>query len=710
MAIDYKNRELSELYKEIEQNIVVLPNFQRGFVWSIEEQRKLLSSITVRIPIGSTLHLKGSKNDFSARGLCELTRVIPSKEECEYVLDGQQRLSTLKNTFYDVYATSSKWSPVWDSLFKQLRVRWFFAVEEDDIFGLSKLYFDENTIYELEPRMFLDVVKYKKIHKTKDHDKWYHPAYIPKDREGNIIIGSNEKKLHIAQKYAQEKLLPLYEIYQGDNGIHSKVIELIGKNKVEELKAKSKDIKEKAIIDYKDHIISLLSPVEDKIKEIFDDLNNNQIDQLFDELCTRWISQVQSFIKNIINIKMPIILLEQKEAGRAAAIFEEMNNGGTALSIYDLIVAKAANADSSSESLTTRIIQLLEKIESNMLGINKWKASYFTDVKQNMLSKSFQSIYLNSLAMLVAKQNESNIDKNIISRNSVLSLTPDAINQNNAHVLKALKRAYAFLQIRCGVISEKQVIYDYMMLPIIYFISEDSIWEDEKKLKILEAWYWSWLFSGKYKERQDDQFVKDIEYLKNILEKEQELNVSDFISDRIMNTPDYSDKITLLNNNEAIDNIAPKAMKDAILQYILSRKPLDFIPDDDKILTAYKAASNFEKDEDKNCKKYKLEAHHIIPLGIATKIGENSEQVRDDKTHVLNSPLNYTYISECANRAISNKDYALYKQELTNKISSHLLQLADYESLDNVKTCLENRFDHVQTTLKSEITELITQG
>jgi len=65
--MEYKPVILKEIIEKIEKNEYILPNFQRGFVWSLEAQKKLIASIIVRIPIGSTLHLRGNKNSFSAR-------------------------------------------------------------------------------------------------------------------------------------------------------------------------------------------------------------------------------------------------------------------------------------------------------------------------------------------------------------------------------------------------------------------------------------------------------------------------------------------------------------------------------------------------------------------------------------------------------------------------------------------------------------------
>jgi hypothetical protein len=412
---------------------------------------------------------------------------------------------------------------------------------------------------------------------------------------------------------------------------------------------------------------------------------------LFEELKKQWIRDFSDFLKRLIEIEMPIIKLEEKEAGRASAIFEEINKGGTPLNIYDLLVAKAATADNEQDSLTNRIITLLDKIYK--FGDKEFKPTCMTSTKDNTLSSKFQSIYLNSLAIIIAKNKNIPISKKTISRSNILSLSAKDINAYNEEVICSIIKAYAFLQFRCGVITEKNIIYDYMVLPIVYYLN-DCKDEDGKNWNILEAWYWSWLFSGKYKDRQDDQFIADIKNMKNY--SFEEIN-----NERILNVPDYSDLNTLLNRNNVLTNEAPKSMKEALLQYVLSTQPLDFLPNENNHLSAQKAAC-----ENSNFKKYKLQIHHIIPLGTATKIGEKSEVIRNNKKHILNSFLNLTYISEFANSKISNMDYEKYASELKNKIETHFLTLVTINNKEDIEDMLKKRYENIRGGIIREITNL----
>jgi hypothetical protein len=241
-------------------------------------------------------------------------------------LDGQQRLSTLKNTFYNVYNENKDWKNIWDRLFANLRYRWLLNIsnDENDFFGYKKLYLDKNKIFEAEPREILDIIVFKKILKTKDLNRWFHPGYKPIENE-KIIVGTNEKKLHIARRAKEEKLIPLYEISK-NNGIHNKIIELLADERLEEIKAKLNDLNEEI---FKNFVIEYIKPIEPDIENLIDHNTKEEIILLFEELKKQWIRDFSDFLKRLIEIEMPIIKLEEKEAGRASAIFEEINKGGT---------------------------------------------------------------------------------------------------------------------------------------------------------------------------------------------------------------------------------------------------------------------------------------------------------------------------------------------------------------------------------------------
>ncbi|MET8258366.1 DUF262 domain-containing protein [Micromonospora sp. NPDC005205] len=80
---------------------ILLPRFQRNFVWSRKQMIDLLDSIARNYPIGSMLLWQSRQELASERSIADL-EVAPSKPDypVNYLLDGQQRLSTICGALY----------------------------------------------------------------------------------------------------------------------------------------------------------------------------------------------------------------------------------------------------------------------------------------------------------------------------------------------------------------------------------------------------------------------------------------------------------------------------------------------------------------------------------------------------------------------------------------------------------------------------------
>ena len=69
--------DLTMIIRRIDENKILLPDFQRKFVWrDIEQQRQIVASVLARMPIGSILLLKSSNpEEFSSKVLGKRTIV-----------------------------------------------------------------------------------------------------------------------------------------------------------------------------------------------------------------------------------------------------------------------------------------------------------------------------------------------------------------------------------------------------------------------------------------------------------------------------------------------------------------------------------------------------------------------------------------------------------------------------------------------------------
>lgn len=84
------------LIANIEQGSIKIPQFQRRFVWSIEQSAQLLDSILKGYPIGSFILWETKERLRSIRNIGEIQLPdTPDGVPVQYVLDGQQRMTSL---------------------------------------------------------------------------------------------------------------------------------------------------------------------------------------------------------------------------------------------------------------------------------------------------------------------------------------------------------------------------------------------------------------------------------------------------------------------------------------------------------------------------------------------------------------------------------------------------------------------------------------
>lgn len=95
--IDVHDTTLSQLLTDMGSGKLQVPRFQRGFVWPLTKTRKLLDSIYKEFPIGTFFLWRAPAGSPAlSRPLTELgLPKPPTGSEVVYILDGQQRLTSL---------------------------------------------------------------------------------------------------------------------------------------------------------------------------------------------------------------------------------------------------------------------------------------------------------------------------------------------------------------------------------------------------------------------------------------------------------------------------------------------------------------------------------------------------------------------------------------------------------------------------------------
>lgn len=91
---------LATLLKEVKDGQILVPRFQRPFVWTLEQRINLLESIYRRYPIGSLLVWRTQEHQLRSRpelGLFPIPKDDGQPRVRQYLLDGHQRVTTLFN-------------------------------------------------------------------------------------------------------------------------------------------------------------------------------------------------------------------------------------------------------------------------------------------------------------------------------------------------------------------------------------------------------------------------------------------------------------------------------------------------------------------------------------------------------------------------------------------------------------------------------------
>ena len=136
----------TSLFAEIESGTIKIPQFQRDFVWSKAKSAKLLDSIVKGYPIGTFILWKTNERLRSIRNLGRVSLPeTPKGNAVKYVLDGQQRLTSLFVTLKGLTIKRDEYEEDFSQFWVDLMVS-----EPDEIVVMETTGRDEKTIIQLK--------------------------------------------------------------------------------------------------------------------------------------------------------------------------------------------------------------------------------------------------------------------------------------------------------------------------------------------------------------------------------------------------------------------------------------------------------------------------------------------------------------------------------------------------------------------------------
>jgi len=724
--------KLNLLLNEVENNELVLPDFQREYVWMDEEDKvkKFIASVLAQIPIGSIITFNKSSDSFANKELgFNTTITFNPNRNVNYLLDGQQRVTTLGLVFSDrIFKKIVKGKRNKADLLRQQMLRRYFlklpmfnqTESSSDFFGFlnfnftdpnpNKVSFCSNEIEE-----YIDSVSFNF---TKS--EWYQP----KDYD----LFSPHDTINYVDDAVNNARIPLYllsyldAIGTKENDLIERIIEAIVKKRFEYLKSiySVSNINDIKAYIKKDSRFNLI------------DLNKNEMEIIsefyfcLDTLANNWKKSFIIYLKECMNVSLQNINVTNEDTARAINIYEALNEGGVSLSTFDLIIAKAAieqkNHGPKTYYETVKDILLnyynvrMANVLLNSPATFDWNTKDQMSIyKSEKISNDFIQQFLNLLCIIVNfndngnpvenLENPKNLNSNYCKEKKQLAMSSNEIWEFSNIALESICDALQFMQMELGIINFNSIDNKLTILPIAYtmFLLKKMQIDDLgylKCLKKIKSWYWYILFCGEYNTDQNDKVIKHIKLMHNWIYKNIIPTIFENTSinsnlNLILNIPKYNDQNTLMLQYE--DITPKKTVINSLLQYVLSHKPIDIL-----------GMAKIEL-----WKNPPLQIHHVVPLASATTINESTSTIRGDKQHLLNSPLNLAYILKGSNSAISSYPVSHYKGLLSqtflaeyyydNSITTLNFDPSNTTTVAELKAIYINRYNQLCSHIKKEI-------
>lgn len=678
MSTEEKSMSLQTMVRKIQRKEILLPDFQRGFVWQDEEKQiRLAASVLAQMHIGSILLLEASPDTYSCKMIGRNTKLspqeLPDGKVC-VLLDGQQRITVLTNIFSNaIFSGLDDYGKLASPcLKKQFFIRIPFD-DREDIFGLNRLKFD----------------MYQEI-----GDEWV-PRYCTENYRSYLCTASfsrnnrDKEPFHPDNKnksqlfyYCLERdawYIPLYlllENYGGDkcrNRMKELLVEMAGRvcrRFMESLEG----------LGDQERMRRLRKMLDAEYWEELDVSGKTAWDgaaPLLERQGAIWADAMMDYLNCCAGrLKLHEIRVPEAERERAIDIYENLNLGGITLSTFDLVLARAAKGcDVNKGSLLERILQYISlpqetyrpalageemesRIEQYLRAHPDFSASAYLGCckKKSELNRKYTDAFLDILSMLVhnPRYEASKVSLEQIKRNTILNLSPEEINGSYQKACAGLDRACFFLIARCGIRSIAEVHYNLMLVVAGFLLSNDAYYQKKEVHKTLEAWYWSSIFSESYEARQNETAVKDLAELLDLCEKPQDKQKPVILAERcdnVLRLPELKKEYVLMES----ERVPGTVWSDSICQFYLARSYRNML--DHKLLhTLCEEAAQLEK-------------HHIIPLGnldITYKEGEQAKKKRKDSGYILNSPFNYAYITKQSNQKIASRSIREYFRQCSD--------------------------------------------
>lgn len=667
--------KLQNLINEVESKKLILPDFQRKFVWNQDDMCGLFASILCQMPFGSILTLESSDNEFSCKKFGAKPREFKEDtnpgSQVEYLIDGQQRLTSLFAGFTTYYYSTFKECPKKIAA-SQLLDMYFLKIpaetnaEDRDLFNAKNLSFDGN--WDNEGSSYFSSEEVKRMIDSQKVSR------IIKERKNDIFDLDSKADLDAICTYCCNNTDGFYRIPL------------------------------QFVLYNKGKIFQIFNKILNKIAISFSDDTENSEEQRLE-----WVTNVKKYLSKCLDeLQLDRISVKNSDKTRAIDIYSNLNKGGVALNVFDLIMAKVGRV--SRENFYDTLVGYIQKdyvYPENLKNCNllqnaipqNYHATKNAEVinSKDDITAEYINNFLNILSLFIAKKKGASFNIDLIKQNRILDLDALEIVECSEKICEAMDRAFFFFQTRCGVRKLSDINYKAEFTVVAYFFTDEKLFADVRVHNIFEYWYWVSLFAYMYPSNQNVGILNEIPYFEKYF--------SDFVDStiftrldewatRVMKFPHYSDKDTLTMVKSRDTETAPAAaMTKYICQFYMAKGYKDFFSE--------KTINYLYTDS--------LEIHHLLPLGSDPdlKVGESTKKLRKDKYNPYNSPLNMLFVTKTSNGEISDWSYTRYIQDdRIRKVLNTVGCISGLSSDVSIEDFLSARYDLFESAISERLGKL----
>lgn len=345
------------------------------------------------------------------------------------------------------------------------------------------------------------------------------------------------------------------------------------------------------------------------------------------------------------NYPISIIKTLNAELDEAVTVFENINQGGKRLTLFDLAHASVWTSDFDLRDLIQEFND-----ESAIKLFGKLQPETFT-----------QSLSLNAIGNC--------------QQTNQLSLTTSMCQNVWTRTLECLRLSIDLVK-RYG--AQKIDILPYeSLLPILqyYFFKSGKNYMENAHKQLIDDWFWTTIFSRRYSSASLTKMKEDADWITRIIDNQNEER-------RFAITITYNELRRINMKNKS-------AVKDGVLCILAANNPVDF-----------NNGQSVKLDNTNASRSNAKENHHFFPYSRYKDFGITQDDV--------NSLLNFAFISKSLNLAIRNKQpseylsyYANNSNQLQEWLKTHFIQLDAYNA------AIHNNFEDFVEARGKQILERI---